>query len=140
MTHRTYMVAVKWASVPARTGAVEKALDPLGDWVRFNANTWFLSTTRSSEEIYEGVTAALMTNDLFNDLLIVIALDPRERFGRAPQWIWDWIDGQSQDPPKTAIGIIGQQQPPGGIGGVTGGIGSGIGGTGFGGGGVLGER
>jgi hypothetical protein len=38
--------------------------------------------------------------------VVIIALDPTDRFGLAPDWIWEWVDGQRQVPPKTARAII----------------------------------
>ncbi len=39
--------------------------------------------------------------------ILIVARDPTDRFGLAPDWIWEWVDGQSQNPPRTAAAIIG---------------------------------
>ncbi|HEY8871639.1 MAG TPA: hypothetical protein VIM52_01305, partial [Stellaceae bacterium] len=81
---------------------------------RFNEHTWFISTDSSSRQLYEALGPLFRPEDKPNRPLfsldgsiLVIALDPGDRFGWAPQWIWDWIDGQRQDPPKTAATILG---------------------------------
>jgi hypothetical protein len=91
--------------MPVQTAPVERALDPLGDWVRFNEHTWFLSTDRSSQEISEELQRALKKS---SEMILVIALDTADRFGIAPQWVWDWIDSQNQPNPKTVVEILRQ--------------------------------
>lgn len=107
MTHRVYYVGIRWDPPGPRVKAVEQLLDPLGDWIRFNEHTWFLSTSRPSSEIYRRLEGILTPNAS----VVVIGLDPKDRFGWAPDWLWEWIDGQRQDPPKTAAIIIGSRQP-----------------------------
>lgn len=103
MSHKVYYIGIRWEPSGPRVKAVEEMLDPLGDWVRFNDSTWFLSTGHSAAEI-DGALQPILNP---NATVLVIALDPKDRFGWAPQWIWDWIDGQRQDPPKTAAAIVG---------------------------------
>jgi hypothetical protein len=122
MTHRVYYIGVRWGDEPDGTGPVEKALDGLGDWLRFNSYTWFLSTEYSARELYETLERGLLRNEM----VLVIALDPKDRFGLAPPWIWEWIDGQRREPPVSAASILarGQSGIGGGIGrDVAGGIG-----------------
>jgi hypothetical protein len=75
--------------------------------VRFNEHTWFLSTSRPSSEIYRTLEDILTPNAS----VLVIALDPADRFGWAPDWIWEWLDGQREDPPRTAVEVIGARSP-----------------------------
>jgi hypothetical protein len=114
MDHKVFYIGIKWAKEhlrapeSVRAAQVERSLDPLGDWIRFDSHTWFLSAECSAEEIYNGIRRILASIRPFDDLLLVIKLDPNERFGWAPQWIWDWLDGQRQDPPRKAVEIIGE--------------------------------
>jgi hypothetical protein len=108
MSHKVYYIGIRWEPAGPRVKAVEAMLDPLGDWVRFNDSTWFLSTSHSPTEV-DGALQRILTH---NATVLVIALDPKERFGWAPQWIWDWIDGQRRDPPETAAAILGAQPSP----------------------------
>jgi len=114
MNHRVFYIGIKWAREhirapeTIRASQIERVLEPLGDWVRFDGHTWFLSTECSAEDIYNGVKKTMASVGPFDDLLLVIKLDPRERFGWAPQWIWDWLDGQRQNPPRKAVEIIGE--------------------------------
>lgn len=113
MTHKLYYVGLRWGGEPPQIGPLEKAFDPLGDWIRFNSFTWFLSTDRSSVELYQALEPTLRGDDL----LLVIAVDPTDRFGLAPRWIWDWIDGQLQERPESAASILARGSSRGGIGG-----------------------
>src|SRR5450756_764742 len=47
-------------SLSPRTDPVEKVLDTLGDWVRFNGYTWLLSTKYSSQELYKALEGDLI--------------------------------------------------------------------------------
>ena len=124
MVHKVYYIGIRWAAEPPRTDPVENVLNNLGDWIRFNGNTWFLSTKYSPQELYQALERILLSNEI----LLVIGLNPKERFGLAPQWIWEWIDGQQLEPPISAASILARGQS--GIrGGIGGGVGGGIGGN-----------
>ena len=124
MTNKIYYIGIRWGGELPRTDPVEKSLDTLGDWIRFNGYTWLLSTEYSSQELYKALERVLIKDDM----LLVIALDPRDRFGVAPQWVWEWIDGQQREPPVSAASILAREQS--GIGGrIGGGVGGGIGGN-----------
>lgn len=103
MQYKTYFVGVRWDPWTPRVQAVERVLDPLGDWVRFNDQTWLLSTTHPSRKLYEALQEVLSAHDL----LLVIALNPKDRFGLAPRWVWDWIDSQRGPTPRTVAEIVG---------------------------------
>lgn len=115
MSHRIYYIGIRWEPYPAvlQVETVDRVLAPFGDWIRLNGLTWFLSTSNLSAQIYENLRVALTSAEH----ILVIALDPTDRFGWAPQWIWDWIDSQRKEPPKTLAGILGQAPTAIGIGG-----------------------
>lgn len=104
MTNRVYYVGVGWKAFAPPPGVtyVDNILGTAGDWVRLNDWTWLCSTTLSSEEIYRRFQDYMG----WLDRLVVVALDPSDRYGLAPDWVWEWIDGQRQTPPKTAASII----------------------------------
>jgi hypothetical protein len=112
MSNRVYYIGIRWEPPIPRVQSVEKALDPLGDWVRFNESTWFLSTDHLSRELYEALGKSLPSEAT----VLVIAVDPKDRFGWAPDWLWEWIDGQRSDPPKTAAAILSAREPTMAIG------------------------
>jgi len=124
ISRRIFYIGLRWKEFPQDFGIVDRALDPLGDWIRVNGLTWLLSSTYSSKKIYETL---LHTTNLA-DQILVIALDPTDRFGWAPGWIWDWIDSQRQESPRpladlitrrteAGAGLIGKTSAAGGIGG-----------------------
>jgi hypothetical protein len=112
MDHRVYYVGIRWNHRLPRVDAVERLFDPLGDWIRFNESTWFLSTSQPQSKLGSALKGVLGADQT----LLVIALDPKERFGWAPQWVWDWIDGQRDANPRTVAEIVGEGPPVGAIG------------------------
>jgi hypothetical protein len=104
MGRRVYFISVGWSIfVPESAIArIDRALDAMGDWIRLNDRTWLCSTTYSSDVVYN----AIRYHDQGLNRILVIVLDPSDRFGLAPDWLWQWIDGQRQEPPKTAAAII----------------------------------
>ncbi len=112
MSHRVYYIGIRWNQRIPRVDAVERTLDPLGDWIRFNELTWFLSTTQPQSKLREALQGVLATDET----LLVVALDPKERFGLAPQWVWDWLDSQRQESPRTLAEIVGHGPPVGTLG------------------------
>lgn len=102
MSRRLYYIGVRWKEFPSTWGLVDHALDSLGDWVRINGLTWFLSSEASSKDVYDRL---LHTTNL-TDQILVVALDPSERYGWAPQWIWNWLDSQTRERPATLAEIL----------------------------------
>ena len=114
MHHKIYYIGIGWDALlsDVQPSTVDQILDPLGDWIRLNDRTWLCSSLHSSGRLYEEIHQRLPQLDR----VLVMAIDPTERFGLAPQWIWEWIDGQRQDPPKTAADIIAAHSSAGGSG------------------------
>jgi hypothetical protein len=104
MSHRVYYIGIgaKTTQIDTSVKLVDLILDSLGDWVRLNDRTWFCSTDYSSRKLYEEIHDRMP----WLERIMIVALDPTDRFGLAPDWIWEWIDGQRQTPPKTAAAII----------------------------------
>jgi len=112
MERRVYYIGVRWNRRVPAIDRVELVLDPLGDWIRFNDSTWFLSTTEPQATL----SASLQEILAEDQTLLVIALNPKDRFGLAPQWVWDWIDSQRGPTPRTVAEIVGQGPPIGDLG------------------------
>jgi hypothetical protein len=102
MSRRLYYIGIRWKEFPSNWEIVDRALDPLGEWIRINGLTWFLASNAASRDIYQHL---LHTTNL-TDQILVIALDPSDRYGWAPQWIWNWLDSQGQDRPPTLADIL----------------------------------
>jgi hypothetical protein len=102
MSKRLYYVGIRWKESPANWEIVDRAMSPLGDWIRLNGLTWLLASDLSSKDIYQRL---LHTTNL-TDQILVIALDPAERYGWAPAWIWSWLDSQRLERPPTLAEIL----------------------------------
>jgi hypothetical protein len=111
MRNRVYYIGIATNELPPSfIPNLERALDPLGDWIRFNVLTWFLSTNRSSSELREALQQVLKSNPSLINVLVV-AIEPKQRFGYAPPWIWDWLDSQWQESPRTLAEIVREGLP-----------------------------
>lgn len=104
MSRRVYYIGIGWDPLQAdiRPNAVDSVLNSLGDWIRLNDRTWFCSTVHSSEQLYEAIHGAL---PILNRI-VILAVDPSERFGLAPAWLWQWLDSQQRDQPLDAARIV----------------------------------
>jgi hypothetical protein len=108
MSRRVYYVGVGWDTIinSIQPSAIDRILDPLGDWIRLNDRTWLCSTKQSSEHLYNCIHNALPVLNR----IVVLAVDPTERFGLAPPWLWQWLESQQQDQPLDAARIIANVQ------------------------------
>lgn len=89
--HRLHIIAVRWANPfmgLSRTESVDMAVAALGEWVRYNAETWLVVTQHDGAQITERVRPALSPNDT----VIVLPIDGTAAVGGyAPQAVWDLV-------------------------------------------------
>jgi hypothetical protein len=79
---------------PAR---IDLALNPVGDWLRFNPTTWFVFTHLDADHVSTTVRQVLSPSDS----VLVIRAEPRDVGGWAPADVWDWL--QSKRPPANYL-------------------------------------
>lgn len=84
---RIYVVTLNWQTVPVLED-FDQHLAVIGDWVRWNNSTWFLSTTLSSIQIREFI----MNKIPGENQLVVAELSRSGLEGWAPKWVWDWFN------------------------------------------------
>src|SRR2546425_7598082 len=65
-------------------------------WLRWNAFTWLIRTERTANEWYEILRQRISRDDS----LLIVRADLSERFGWAPEWVWDWIDDKPVHKPS----------------------------------------
>lgn len=89
MAHRVVQVSFRWVKTNPDVDKVASAIGVLcDDWIRLNVHTWFLWTTRSTTEIYNGLRASLTPEDS----VFIIPVDTTAAPGGwAPQFVWDWF-------------------------------------------------
>jgi hypothetical protein len=87
MPNRVYFVGIRWVDTPINAALIDGLLNSIGDWIRYNGMTWFLSTEKSAGEIYEILRHHLKVGDS----TVVVAMDPSDYQGWAATWIWDWF-------------------------------------------------
>ena len=67
---------------------IDSKLTTLGNWIRFSTHQWFIWTERSKANLYDEIAASIVNGDQF----IVVSVAPHFAQGRAPQWIWEWLN------------------------------------------------
>jgi hypothetical protein len=87
-----YAVAIRWLGSPDPL-IVDRALSPVGDWFRYNADTWLVETLGGAAAIRDALSRALSPD---NGVLI-IRIDPIDYAGWAPPEVWNWL-GRKADP------------------------------------------
>jgi hypothetical protein len=90
MMHRYFHLSIHYRSVP-----VPENLEPVisvvaDDWIRYNSNSWVLWTDKTPSTLEEMIAGCMLAGDGF--LLLEITLAQFRAFGRAEQWIWDWLN------------------------------------------------
>jgi|TARA_R100000365_G_C2719116_1_gene52158 hypothetical protein len=75
---------------------IDGILGTAGDWVRYNAQTWFLWT-----EWEVGPLSGLLRKHLMDeDSFIVFPFDPLNANGWSPNWVWAWFQARMEDDDK----------------------------------------
>jgi hypothetical protein len=85
------MIGVRWANpllgLP-RTESVDMAVSTLGEWLRYNGDTWLVLTEVDAIHVAERVRPAVYPGDN----VIVLPIDPTENVGGfAPRSVWDLV-------------------------------------------------
>ena len=87
MALKFFHLTVQWK------GAIEVELlesafqEPVHDWYRMNAYSWYLAFEQSPQEL-----SNLIKSALGNRNFVLVKLDLKERYGWAPNPMWKWID------------------------------------------------
>ena len=90
-----YVVNVRWVSSPLNPPLIDAVLSQAGDWIRFNAETWFVATTQTATE----VRLLLYKHLAAEDNWLVMPIHAPTGDGWAPAWIWQWFQTHSFPPP-----------------------------------------
>lgn len=88
MSHKLLQVAFRWIKTAPDPDKLQAAVNPLcDDWARLNVHIWYLWTTRTPAQVYEGLRTS-MTQE---DSVVILPVDPSDRGGWASKQIWDWL-------------------------------------------------
>lgn len=97
-----FVVTVRWVYSVVNPPLIDAALSEIGEWIRFNAETWFVNSDRSPTEIRNLIIKHMSIED--NCLVVPLALyEPAD--GWAPPWIWEWLA-------KQGVAVAASRQPP----------------------------
>ncbi|HZL59846.1 MAG TPA: hypothetical protein VFC38_09100 [Stellaceae bacterium] len=96
MADKLYSVNIRWVKTPMKTTELEPIFNLIGDWIRYNGFTWFVSTSRTADEIYE----ALKTQITTEDSIVIMLTDPKDRSGWVTTWIVEWLIKQAAKSPS----------------------------------------
>jgi hypothetical protein len=83
------MIVIRWGAAP-KNAAIEAALDPVGDWLRFDAHAYLIRTESAAKQIFDAVAAVLTKADQE----LIMKVDPSEYYGWIQPWVGDWIEGK----------------------------------------------
>lgn len=94
---KVYAVAIRWVGSAPDPIRIDRALSPVADWFRYNAETWFAATNNPSL-VQDAVQRVLSKNDS----VLVIRIDPYDAHGWAPPEMWSWLSTK-RDPLVNAL-------------------------------------
>jgi len=94
MAHKILHVGYRWIKTAPDVDKLAPQMSAVSDdWVRLNVHIWFLWTTKSPAEVYEGLRDTLTKEDG----VFVAPIDPSVLpHGWAPQFIWDWFKDKAK--------------------------------------------
>lgn len=72
----------------ANIEGIRAVIDRAPDWMHYSDECWLLRTKLSPETWYNRL------KDVIGDdgRALIYEVDLSGRFGRVPQWVWEWID------------------------------------------------
>lgn len=82
---KLYMVVVRWTA--QHPELLDGAFSPVGDWFRYNPNTWFVWTDMTGRAVADVARSKLPSNDS----VVVARVEPYDIVGTAPSQMWDWL-------------------------------------------------
>jgi hypothetical protein len=85
-----YFVGIRWVHSAPKIAEMEPIFDLLGEWVRFTADIWIVTTDRTPNQMREALRTLLHTDDS----ILIMARDQRCRSGWIPKWMIDWLEKQ----------------------------------------------
>jgi hypothetical protein len=83
-----FAVNITWISSVQNPPLVDAILSPLGDWIRINGCTWFISTTMPQPVLADEVRRHFREADF----IIVTTIAPVPASGWAQPWVWEWLN------------------------------------------------
>jgi hypothetical protein len=88
---QVFHVGFRWVRTPIVTEALEPTFTEIGNWVRFNGLSWFVSTHWTALQVYERLRRHLHNEDS----ILIIAVNPETAQGWAPQFMWDYFNSKA---------------------------------------------
>jgi hypothetical protein len=83
---KLYLITIRWGQAP-NTDKIEKALAPVGNWLRFSQDSWLFWSSLTAQQIYVVVAPVLTTSDFE----LIMRVNETDWYGFAQPWIWNWI-------------------------------------------------
>lgn len=90
MRHKLYHVGIR-TDGPVDQNRLEEAFGQAGEWLRLNQFNWYVWTDNVTT-LYTLVQAAIGPKAS----VVILPIDPDERWGFAPKVVWDWIDDKRE--------------------------------------------
>jgi hypothetical protein len=98
---RLYVVSVSYPNSPddemgifPQPQKVDKALDPLGEWVRLNGFTWLVWTDQDAVSISKSIQDAVGEKAR----ILSMRVSQYGMYGWQPNWVWKWLETHRPEP------------------------------------------
>ncbi len=72
---------------PTKVSELEPIFNVAVDWLRYAPNCWIVWTTSDAGKWFSRLKPKLGPDDT----MLIIRVDPNERNGWLPKWIWEWL-------------------------------------------------
>lgn len=93
MPNKVYNITLRLVKTPAEAATLEPVFASMGsDWLRMNIYSWYVWTDKSADELRKLLAPHVNPEDSY----LILAVDPSDRHGWAPKFVWDWFDDKVQ--------------------------------------------
>lgn len=85
---KLYSINLNWGESAPNISLIDGLVSQLGDWIRYNGQTWFLKSHHEPELVQNRIKANLFGDEQF----VVLQIEPIAAHGWARDWIFDWLN------------------------------------------------
>jgi hypothetical protein len=97
------LVSYDLKGLPGSHKPLFDALQKVGDsWWHYLSNTWLISTYKNTNQVYAELQPYLASNDL----IVIVPIIGREKWGVLPKDAWGWIDKHQDEPSQMQIPTV----------------------------------
>lgn len=106
--NNVYLITIRWNETPIHPPLIDAVMGLAGAWVRFNVDSWMLSSTKEIHEVRE----LLRKHLAFGDNFLIVRVLPGQIDGWAPAWVWEWVTRETSSASIAALYGTPTEPPP----------------------------